>query len=204
MIRTYSILTALGFLTLTNAAFSAIVINMEQVGNDVVATASGTADITTLQGPGSGSVVGAIWGSRPMVSIGPAGDTDYISYGPVSGPTEINSLGFISADSGSGQRVGVFYEDSLDLMGIFLPVGYVSGTSISSSSTWINTTLGDLGLTEGDIFGWTWGSSGTGERLTLQVVPEPSIYAAALGAAAIGLTLLRRRKSQPKRDEIRS
>jgi len=41
-------------------------------------------------------------------------------------------------------------------MPLVLPTGYTSGSALTTSETWNNTTLAGLGLTDGT-YTWTWG-----------------------------------------------
>lgn len=149
---------------------AALIINVSEVGNDVVATASGSADIDelTLNSPweGIGIVANVGW---LAIGVDPGGSGGlYVS---ISGPSDIGS-GSTSyyATSSSGDPVGVFLLQSA----LLLPNSYVSGASLSGTATWENSTISDLGLTEGQ-YVYTWGSGNNADSLTLNIgaVPEP-------------------------------
>jgi hypothetical protein len=82
--------------------------------------------------------------------------------------------GYFSASSSTGSIGGVKGGNQL-----ILPEDYVSGTTISGSSVYDNTTLAALGLTAGT-YVMTWGSGATADSATVQVgppsspIPEPS------------------------------
>ena len=70
-----------------------------------------------------------------------------------------------------------------------MPVGYVSGSALSDTSTYDNETLSTLGVTPGT-YEWAWGT-GPDQNFTLVLgapVPEPA-SALLLGAALAGLLL---------------
>jgi hypothetical protein len=79
---------------------------------------------------------------------------------------------------------------------IYVPAGYVSGSSLSATDTWYaNSTLAGLGITPGT-YTWTWGSGAHADSLTINAgsapVPEPGT-AVPLAAGCLGFALLRRR-----------
>jgi PEP-CTERM motif len=69
----------------------------------------------------------------------------------------------------------------------------VSGTYLSDTSTWNNTTLAALGVTSGT-YTWTWGTGPTADSFTLEAgpVPEPATCA-LLGSGLLGLMFARHR-----------
>ena len=62
---------------------------------------------------------------------------------------------------------------------------YVSGTPISSTSEYDNTTIQGLGLNPGT-YTYTWGTGGSDPFLTVHIVPEPSSAIEAV-VGAVGL-----------------
>jgi hypothetical protein len=184
-------------ITMTLAAPAAIVINFAEVGNDVVATGSGTANLTGLSllfsftnaqinldassGNFRGGAPGGLFDIYTTLS-GPG------NFGPGSGTANLPT-------SGSGDYFGLTAFNNR----LFLPGGYVSGTPLSNTSIWTNRTFASLGLAPaGNTFTYTWGSGANADSLTIvTVVPEPSsALLFTLGAALIPL-LQRKRTALP-------
>ena len=158
-------------------AQASYIVTMTQQGTNVVATGSGTIDLSSLifVGTGSGDEAG-VSGGLGIIVVGPVSFQPSDGYGGYSGPVSFGSLGLLTASTGSGDRVGID-QDSGEL---FVPAGYVSGTALSSSSTWDNKNFASLGVTPGT-YVWNWGSGPTADSFTLQIgaaaVPEPSTLA---------------------------
>jgi hypothetical protein len=81
-----------------------------------------------------------------------------------------------------------------------LSTDYTSGSLLSGSLTWSNATIDSLGLTPGT-YTFAVGNKGSDETITLTIasasVPEPSVYASALGLAAFGLAVTGRKLRRP-------
>ena len=158
-----------------------LLIEMLQIGNDVVVTSGGTVDTTNLEfvmgSPSGGGVLPApssfpnpflITGfpfiendSNPIVDL-------YFNtnFGPVVGPSSFGSSPLASfPDSGSGDLHGLFINTpSLNNPFIIVPEGYVSGDLLSSQMTFHDTSFVDLGVTEG-IYNWSF----TDNEITLSI-----------------------------------
>lgn len=155
------------------------VVTLAQEGSNVVATGSGTIDLADLifVGSGNGDEAG-VSGGLGIIVVGPVNFQPSDGYGGFAGPTSFGGLGLITASSGSGDRVGID-QDSGEL---FVPAGYVSGSTLSSSATWDNKTFSSLGVTPGT-YVWNWGSGASADSFTLHV-------GAAVVPEAPGLALL--------------
>jgi hypothetical protein len=83
---------------------------------------------------------------------------------------------------------------------LLVPVGYVSGTALSSSATYNNLTLGSPEVIPGT-YVWTWGD-GADQSFTLKIgsvggpgVPDSGSTVSLLGFGLLGLAVLRRKLS---------
>jgi hypothetical protein len=180
------------FVLLTKTVVADLVISVTQVGNDVVATGSGTINLTSLSLFGTQNGGASLFPDDAFLQIGPAlgGPVGQDLYSGVSGPTSFGSALFTGALSGTGNQIGVNGQFGR----LIVPLGYVSGSSLSGSSTFANSTIGSLGLTPGS-YTYTWGTGGSADSLTVNVsaVPEPSSLA-LLGTFVAGLTVCKRRR----------
>jgi hypothetical protein len=173
-------------------ADAAFTLYLYESGADVVGTGSGSLDLDGLTFVIQTTTgFSAIVSSAAFIDVGAGTSLDV--YDTISGPKSLGLVPHISASSFVGGLVGV-NGDQADLL---VPGGYVSGTSLSSSSTWDGKTLAALGVTPG-IYTWTWGSAATADSFTLDIgdappsdVPEPMSGALLLGALGV-LGLARR------------
>ena len=182
----------------TTSARADVTITIEQVGNDVVATASGSIDLTGLtELAGAAETSAAIHPSHAFLALGSMAFTD--QYSGITGPSSFGTGPFTSATTASGNTFWISGETS----GLNVPVGYVSGTQLSATDTFQSQTITGLGLTPGTDT-YTWGTGGPDHTLTVQIgpaataVPEPSsALLAGFGAlAGLGVWARRRRARQ--------
>ena len=177
------------------------VIDVTQVGANVVITGNGVIDLDGLTFLASGPLPanGIIWPDAGAVIVGAAGNVDL--YKGASGPATMGPGDEVLGDSATGDQFGVS-GSSIGFPVIFVPTGYDGSTSLSGSATFDNTTLAALGLTPGT-YTYTWspavvlGAVAQDGSLTINVtgvVPEPSTWAMmALGFAGLGLLAYRKR-----------
>jgi hypothetical protein len=182
-------------------AQGAYTVTFLQHGPDVVATGSGSIDLTALGPVSTGSSAsGQILSISPfpfIVTTGPVPIMSVDSYTPapgvITGPTNFGSVAGGSASSGNGDLVGI--NNLFGGFTLFVPVGYVSGHALSDTSTYDNATFASLGVTPGT-HEWTWGTGTHADSFTLQIgaVPEPaSLSLLAMGLAGLGMVLRTRR-----------
>ena len=150
---------------------ASVIINFAQVGNNVTAIGSGTLDTSSLSIVGTNGAQDELSAASGQYQGGTTGgQTD--GYSGISGP----------GDFGPGNGQNNFPTSSSgDYFGLtayngrlFVPGGYVSGSPLSNTATWENTTYAFLGLSPGS-YVYTWGTGPSADSLTVNVVvPEPS------------------------------
>jgi PEP-CTERM motif len=147
-------------------AGSIFTVTLTQVGPNVVATGSGTIDLTGLDSFGSAFASPEMYPAHGIMGIGPSGTID--QYTGLSGPFDFGPGfgGFPIATSGDS----VFLEDFG--LGIDVPQGYVSGTFLSGSATYGPGTPESLGATPGT-YTWTWDSGADSYVLIIPGTPTP-------------------------------
>ncbi len=172
-------------------AQAGFIVRFEQDGNNVVATGSGSLNLNGLINSGFDS--GAPSGVRGQGELFYLGNTSTgTEYNGLVGPSNVGTgLFFQVASSATGSWLA---QDSTQL---FVQTGYVSGNSLSNTTTWDNTTISGLGLTPGTYF-WTWGSGGNAdfyEAIIPASAPEPATFTLlSIGIAGMAGYRLRRRK----------
>jgi hypothetical protein len=167
----------LAMMGLSGNAQAGVVININQVGSDVVATGGGTINLTDLTYSYTGIDYASVWANYSNLIMGttyPVVDNADV-YTTISGPTSFGpgTPSYINASSGAGPLFGVY--ESLGYLDV--PQGYVSGTLLSASDTYSGQTFSSLGLTPGT-YTWTWGTGANADFFTVNIgtasVPEPS------------------------------
>jgi hypothetical protein len=180
---------ALLTISIANRAQASVIIDISQVGDNVVATGSGTintAGLTLLSTAGA-ATAGSMYPSFGNVTLGPAGtEPGNDLYSGSSGPANFGSGGNSVATSGTGDIV--FAENGI----VGVPQDYTSGSALSGNDTWDSTTISGLGLTPGT-YTYTWGSGGNADSLTVNIqspAPEPGTVC-LLSFGVLGLVLNR-------------
>ena len=169
-------------------ANSTFTVTLNQVGPNVLATGSGAIDLTGLSSFGSTFASPEMYPAHGIMGTGPSGTVDV--YTGSSGPASFGPGfgGFPSTTSGDS----VFLEDFG--LGIDVPQGYVSGTSLSSSATY-SGTLASLNVTPGT-YTWTWDAGANSYVLNVPPatsVPEPGMLT-LLGLGLTGIGFSRRKR----------
>lgn len=175
-----------------------ITITIEQVGNNVVETGSGsvtTSGLTVYSHFSSAFYNPQLAPQFALALVGSAFVKDDVY--TLTGPASFGTGGAATFTTGTGSTFGIY-----GAAGQFaLPSDYVSGTALSGSATFDNTNFTNLGLTAGTSYTYTLGAD---QYLTVQIistaaaVPEPSTaIVAVLGVIAFvtyGWTLHRRQQ----------
>ena len=168
----------------------AFTMTLKQVGLNVVANGSGAFNLTGLTFFGRGVESTKLQASRAQIITGAVFDADF--YTGRTGPTSFGSGGIFFADASIGEILGLS-QDRVGNRFLLVPAGYVSGTALSSGSTWTNATFASLGVTPGT-YVWSWGD-GANQRFTLRIggagVPDSGSTVCLLGCALLGLAAFR-------------
>jgi hypothetical protein len=184
---TLGVAVLMGYVLSAPPAQADYLMTLTEQGSNVVASGSGALDLTGLTGPVPGSTSSGAFMTPDagIIVTGPAGGLADARYQGFTGPTSFGSGGpLFDANSGTGDRVGI--DNASNVMALILPAGYVSGTSLSATSTWDNFTFASLGVTPGT-YVWTWGSAAD-DSFTLQIGPT-SVPGPVAGAGLPGLIL---------------
>lgn len=169
-----------------------IVVIAQEIGGDVVITGSGSLDLTDTVFETTVQTVASVEPFDSLV-VGPANSTSVEFYTTTftSGPSSYGpGTADIPADFGVGDMFGLDFGPN----GLAVPVNYVSGDFLSSSSTYAGHTFESLGMTPGS-YTWTWGSGASADSFTLNAIPEPN-GTAILVVTGIGIFMRRRRDSR--------
>jgi hypothetical protein len=160
-----------------NMSQAAVTITLQEQGNDVVATASGTLNLAALSQGRNGTADGSIAPRDAYITLGPGWPQSVAidGYTGATGPVSFGTLAtYDFVTSFSGDYLGIIGTE------ILVPDGY-SGGSLQSNATWANTDFATLGVTPGE-YVWSWGSGANADTLTLSAatpVPEPSTWPSA-------------------------
>jgi hypothetical protein len=167
------------------------IVTLEQVGSNVVATGSGTLNLTGLGLPDlafAPSLINPFGGNIVTGSSNaPSGASDAYE-AAITGPSSFGRGSETFASSGTGDIVGMIFNGGNNPL-LLVPEGYVFGT-LSGSATYNNTTLINLGVTPGT-YTWSWGDGA--DNFTLQIgsvgvpgVPDGGSTVSLLGCALLG------------------
>jgi hypothetical protein len=185
---TLGVAVLMGYVLSAPSAQADYMVTLTEQSGNVVASGSGTLDVTDLtlfSNSGSGGFIAPASG---VMVTGTPGNVGVVTnrYSGITGPTSFgtNIAGpFVDANSGSGDLVAIDNNDTPH--GVFAPFNYVSGSMLSSTATWDNFTFATLGVTPGT-YVWTWGSGTHADSFTLQIGPTP-VPGPVAGAGLPGL-----------------
>jgi hypothetical protein len=166
-----------------SARASTFVVNIDQIGPNVVATGSGSVDLTGLTFNNFAFLPGIVIPNVADLLVGPATLGNVDVYAGVTGPSSFGPGGFTFASSGTGDLVGVSGG-----LGVAVPAGYMSGNPMSASMTFLGATFGSLGLTPGT-YTSTWDTTDS-FVINIGTSPPETPLPAALRLFATGLGAL--------------
>jgi hypothetical protein len=180
-------LPALTFLSLSSATNAMVDFTFSESATQVLLTVTGNIDLdATLGSPSVATNTNILLApSLGAILAGSAVNSDFYNIS-LSGWTSYGSGAVSGPGSGSGDRISLFDD------GLGLPVGYISGSSIASTSAW-DGSFASLGLTPGS-YTSVFNNGSFSDSVTVTVVPEPSVAALFLGLGALGVVLRRRAK----------
>jgi PEP-CTERM motif len=193
-----AVAVATAFMAVCGRAEAGFIVDISQVGANVVVNGSGSIDLSLLTGVGNGGTSGRVAGAFGQVIVGPV-SSDGV-FGGFTGPLSFGTSDNQFASSTSGDSFGLFASlNGFSEPVLYLPGTYSSGSALTGSATFDNTTIAQLGLNPGTYNYTATGSVGFGEPvITVNIgsVPEPSsitIAATALGLLG-GMAFIRRRR----------
>lgn len=162
-------------------------IQLVEVGGDVVATGSGSLNLTAVSGQSTGLQWAFVIPFAPWLTVGQTVSTtvDIYQMQNFVSPPSIGTGGFAGATSGSGGNVGV------NAGNVIVPLGYVSGTALpATTSTWAGASLASLGIAPGS-HTWSWGTGPTADSIVVNAVAAAPQAVPTLGEyAMLGLASL--------------
>ena len=167
-LKTIFIGVSVGLAFVALPAYAAYTVNIAQSGGDVVATGSGSINTTDLGAPSGAACVnnGFVRANGAVLCPNLSGSVSI--YTGVLGPATFGSGGGVSGTSATGSGAVIFGQAAQ----VAVPLGYVSGSSLSGTVTWVGTTISALGLTPGT-YTWTWGAGGNADSFVLNIGAAP-------------------------------
>ena len=170
-----------------------VLLKVQRIGADVVVSGSGTANILDLTSVGDSNIWTNVM-TDVQIYAGPDAfnDGEVGLFSGLSGPLVLGSDPMVTeypvSTGSSGDLFGILADTGSSVSQLVLPKGYVSGSSLSGTTTFAGRSLAELGLTPGQVTTWTWGSGVFADSLRLEVlqsttaVPTPAPFLAAVAA----------------------
>lgn len=197
------VVAAMGMALAASPAHAAYVINMAESGSNVVATGSGSLNVSgltyrsdlTLTIP---TMYSYMAGTGNILLTGSPGT--FSLFQTMTPAPQFGTGNTTFATSSTGSKVGIMSNQFL-----LVPKNYVSGSDLGTTiTTFANASFASLGLTAGS-YVWTWGTGGNADSFTLNIgpvagaVPEPATWALMiLGFGFIGGAMRRRTQQTPR------
>src|SRR4051794_24185459 len=178
------------FAVIPSVANATVTVDVAQTGPNVVATATGSLNLTGLTNMGTFGLSEFVNPSIAYIGLGAGGSVT--GYAGLTGPASFGPGGTTASSSFAGTSFALNGASFVSPF-VFVPVGYVSGSAISGTATWLSQTIASLGLTPGQ---YTYAGNNDSVVINIGAVsqaPEPSTWAMMLlGFGAIGLAFRRR------------
>lgn len=173
---------------LSVSAHAVYTIQLVEVGGDVVATGSGSLNMSASVSLSPASQWAFTIPVASWITVGQTVGTAvdyYVMQNFVAPPNIGTGTVLVTATSGSGGNVGV------NAGSVIVPLGYVSGTALpAATSTWAGASLASLGITPGT-YTWSWGTGPTADSIVLNASVAPPQAVPTLGEyAMLGLASL--------------
>ena len=154
------------FAAVTLDARGALVVSYEEVGPNVVFTATGsinTGDLTITGNTANGGFI------VPNSGIITSTDSAFLwTAANFTGPASYGTAGFATGTA-AGTEWGI-RQPGDSFPGLVLDAAYVSGSPISGTLT-VPGSVASLGLAPSST--WNWGTAGNADSLTISAIPEP-------------------------------
>jgi len=167
--RFVAALMMLSGLLVAGGANATYTFTFTESGGNVVATGSGTLNITGLVLNAIVGGNGYIWPFQSSVVSSDLNNNPMDRYSAnLTGPT-LGSAGITAKTSNTGDGVGFWKDSGL----LFVPQNYVSGAQLTSSQTWNGATLALLGLTVGT-YTFSYGTAPNNDSFVVIVGNSPT------------------------------
>jgi len=163
--------------TPTSSPSTGFTVTITEVGSDVVWFGSGSLNLSDLNLDNTADITAGFNGDAAIWAIGPSEPTTIEFYGGASFTTYPATFGSGGEPSsfGDGSMVGVVTGGVTDRL-VVVPADYISGTFITGSTTYTNTTISALNLIEGT-YTYTWGSGANEDSIYVIIgsgIPTPT------------------------------
>ena len=166
-------------------AKAVIILQVQQVGSDVVVTGSGRANFSALTFDSSDIMYQNVLTDVQLYAGPnvPNGGVVDLYTGVNTGPTSVSSNQLVveEPDESSAASHGDLFGIVTSPYTLVLPKGYISNSELSGVSTFRNQTIAGLGLRTGTST-WTWGTGSDFDSINL-VVPNRTPVPAPLPLA---------------------
>ncbi|MCU6456115.1 PEPxxWA-CTERM sorting domain-containing protein [Sphingomonas sp. A2-49] len=181
-------LAAAALFGMSSAADAAVVVTINQVGSNVVATTSGTLDLSGLTNVGSFALALSLRPTAGYIGTGATANAGVTGYSGLIGPAAFGTGADTSATSGTGLGFAL-NASAFGAPLVFVPTGYVSGSSLAGTALFAGRTFATLGLTAGS---YVFRSAADTVTINIGAVPETASWIMMiLGIGAIGYAMRR-------------